>query len=174
MAKFVVVNEDYLNGTEQEKGTVVIKQPDFLEQIEANARKAPKNNQTAVNHLREVLSSIAEKYDQEMNVYKINLTNYIGLPFKTNQDLSAIFTRILKDQYPAIFGKYLEATIKARPMNTKLIYYVGNLNSATPFYQAGLDLLDQKDVQDYLSGKPKKVVGKPAITNEEASKNATE
>lgn len=171
MAKFVVVNE---TPSKLEKGTIVIEQPTFLEQIEANARKAPKNNQTAVNHLREVLSSIAEKYDQDMNVFKVNLTNYIGLPFNSNADLSSILTKILKDQYPAIFAKYLDATIKARPMNTKLIYYVGDLNSATPFYQAGLDLIDQKDVEDYLSGKPKRVVGKPAITNEEASKNATE
>jgi hypothetical protein len=48
-----------------------------------------------------------------------------------------------------------------------LIYYVGNFNTTKPFYDAGLDLLEAKDVEGYMTGRPKKVVGKPAITNEE-------
>lgn len=168
MAKFVVVNKA---PEKLEKGEIVIGQPNFLEQIRANAKKAPKHNQTGLNHLREVLNSVGQKYDPEMNVYKIKMINYEGLPFKNEDDLSAIVSRIFKNEYPAIFDKYVEHELKNRPMNTKLIHYVGDFNSTGPFYKAGLDLIEQKDVESYLTGKPKKVVGKPAITNEEAEGN---
>ena len=56
-------------------------------------------------------------------------------------------------------------------MSTKLVYYVGDLSTTKPFFDAGLDMIDEKDIESYLSGKPNKVVGKPAITNEEAAGN---
>jgi hypothetical protein len=168
MAKFVVVNKA---PEKLDKGEIVIGQPDFLEQIRANTKKAPKHGQTGINHLREVLNSVGQKYDPEMNVYKIRMLNYEGLPFKTDQDLSAIVNRIFKAEYPAIYDKYLEHEIQKRPMGTKLIHYVGDFNSTGPFYKAGLDLIEQKDVESYLTGKPKKTVGKPAITDEEAEGN---
>ena len=164
MAKFVVVKQA---PETLEKGEIVIGQPDFLDQIIFNTKKAPKHKQTAKNHLREVLSSIAEKYDHDMNVFKINLTNYEGLTFKDDNDLSTILTRILRNEYPQIFDKYLEFQLKNRPMNTKLIYYVGDLTATTPFYSAGIDLIDETDVDSYMTGKPKKIVGKPAVANEE-------
>jgi hypothetical protein len=164
MAKFVVVSEAPTG--ELEKGVMVIGQPDFLPQVLENQKKAPKHHQTGINHLREVLNSIGQKYDQDMNVYKIRMSNYEGLPFKTNEDLNTIVTQILRNEYPQLFGKYLEFQLKNRPMNTKLVYYVGNLTETGPFYSAGLDLLDEKDVESYLTGKPKKIVGKPAVSNE--------
>jgi hypothetical protein len=168
MAKFVVVKQA---PTTLDKGEFVIKQPDFMEQIVANQKKAPKHNQTAINHLREVLNSIGVKYDPEMNVFKIRLLNYEGLAFKNNDDMSAIVVRILRNEYPKVFDKVIEHELKNRPTNTKLVYYVGDFNTASPFYNAGLDLLDEKDIESYMTGKPKKVVGKPAITKEEAQEN---
>lgn len=164
MAKFVVVKEAPAT---LEKGEYVVNTPNFLEQIEANSRKAPKHMQTATHHLRELLNSVAEKYDHEMNPLSVKLVNYVGLPFKDNNDLSAILVRILRNEYPAIFDKVIAYDLKNRPMNTKLVYFVGNFTSTAAFYSAGLDLVDQKDVEGYMTGKPKKVVGKPAVTNNE-------
>lgn len=164
MAKFVVVKEAPTK--ELEKGEIVIGQPNFIEQIEANQKKAPKHGLTGINHLREVLNSIGQKYDPEMNVMRIKLLNYEGHAFKTNADISVLVNTILKNEYPKLFDKYLEYELKNRPMNTKLVYYVGDLQTTTPFYEAGLDLIDEKDVDSYLTGKPKKIVGKPAVSNE--------
>lgn len=163
MAKFVVVKEA---PTSLEKGEFLIEAPNFLEQVVANARKAPKHNQTAVHHLREILNSIAEKYDHDMNPLSVKLVNYVGLPFTSNEDLSAIVVRILKNEYPAVFDKVVAYDLTKRPMNTKLVYYTGEFNTTTPFYSAGLDLIEMKDVENYMSGKPKKTVGKPAVSNE--------
>lgn len=164
MAKFAVVKEI---PKILEKGEYVITQPDFMEQIELNNRKAPKHKQTATHHLREILNSIAEKYDHDMNPLNVKLVNYIGLPFKDNNDVSAIIVRLLKEEYPVVFNKVIAYQLKNRPMNTKLVYYVGDFSSTTAFYEAGLDLIDQKDIEAYMTGKPKKIVGKPAISNEE-------
>lgn len=166
MAKFVVVKEAPAT---LEKGEIVITQPTFLNEIEANIRKAPKHKQTAINHLREVLNTIGQKYDQEMNVFKMRLVNYEGRAYKDNNELSAILVAMLRSEYPQIFDRYLDYELKNRPLNTKLVYYVGDFNTTGPFYKAGLDLLDNKEVESYLTGKPKKVVGKPAVTNEEAN-----
>jgi hypothetical protein len=170
MSKFVVVKEAPAT---LEKGEMVINQPDFMDEIVANIKKAPKHGQTGVHHLREVLSAIGEKYDQDMNVFKINLSKYNGLPFKTNEDLSVILGNILRNEYPVVFDKYIEHQLKNRPVNTKLIYYVGNFASSGAFFKAGIDNLDPSDVESYMTGKPKKVVGKPAITNEEAEARGT-
>jgi hypothetical protein len=168
MAKFTVVKQAPAT---LEKGEIVISQPDFMEQILANQKKAPKHKQTAINHLREVLSSIAEKYDHDMNVFKIRLLNYEGLAFSSHEDLSNIVVRILKNEYPAIFDKVVTYELNKRPANTKLVYYTGDFTTTTPFYNAGLDLIEEKDIESYMTGKPKKIVGKPAITKEEAEAN---
>ena len=168
MSKFVVVKEAPQT---LEKGEMVIVQPTFLNEIQHNARKAPKHKQTAVNHLREVLNTIGQKYDHEMNVFKMKLVNYEGRPFKDDNELSAIIVSILRTEYPVIFDKCLEYWLKNRPLNTKLIYYVGDFTTTGPFYKAGLDFLENKDIESYMTGKPKKVVGKPAITKEEAESN---
>lgn len=166
MSKFVVVKEAPKT---LEKGEMVIAQPTFLEEIQANARKTPKHRQTAINHLREILNSIALKYDPELNAFRVRLVNYEGRPFANDNELSAIVVDVLKNEHPVIFDKYLEHQLKNRPLNTKLVYYVGAFNTAGPFYKHGLDLLEEKDVEAYMTGKPKKTVGKPAVTSEEAA-----
>jgi hypothetical protein len=171
MAKFVVVSSA---PEKLEKGELVITQPDFQEQITANAKKAPRVKHTALNHMREVLQSIAVKYDPEMNVMKIKLYNYEGVPYKDDAEFGAILVRLLRNEYPAVFDKYLEHELKNRPQNTTLIYYVGNFTSTTPFFKAGIDHLEEKDLAAYKTGKPKRVVGKPAVTNEEAADGTTE
>jgi hypothetical protein len=165
MAKFVVVSKA---PETLEKGEVVINQPNFLEQVEANKQKAPRNGLTAVNHLREILQSVGTKYDPELNAMRIKLVNYIGRPFKNSQELSVIVTEILKDQYPRAFQKVLEYDLSHRPSHTKLVYYVGDSTNCEPFFKAGLDSIDEKDVESYMTGKPKRTVGRPAITSEEA------
>lgn len=168
MSKFVVVKEA---PKKLEKGEIVISPPDFIEEIRANSRRAPRLKQTGVNHLREILNTIADKYDNEMNTMKFKLVNYEGIAYNDDADLSAIILRILQDERPSLFDRYLDHQIKSRPINTKLVYYLGSFNSTTPFYKNGLDLLEEKDIESYMTGKPKKVVGKPAITKEEAENN---
>src|ERR1035437_5277606 len=163
MAKFVLVKD--VPAT-LGKGEIVINPPDFLEQIQENSRKAQKRKITGINHLREVLHAIGYKYDPELNVYKMHLVNYEGIAYKDDSDLCNIIHSILKSEYPKIFDKYLEFQLKNRPIGTKLVYYTGDFTTTGAFYQAGLELIDDKDVESYITGSPKKIVGKPAVTKE--------
>jgi hypothetical protein len=64
-----------------------------------------------------------------------------------------------------MFDAYVEYEIKNRPMGTNLIYFLGEPSLAVTFIRMGFHEVLEKDL------KPKKVVGKPAITNEEAAQN---
>jgi hypothetical protein len=171
MSKFVVVEEAPKT---LEKGEIVVNQPNFMEQIVANQKKAPRSGLTAVNHLREILQTIGLKYDPELNAMRIKLVNYVGLPFSDNTTLSHIVLKILRSEYPKVFDKALEYELQHRPTNTRLIYYVGNFNDTAAFYRSGIDHIELKDVESYMTGKPKKIVGKPAITDEEAKARGQE
>jgi hypothetical protein len=165
MAKFIVVDTE---PTTLRKGEHVIKFPDFLEEIKANSGKAPRGGITATNHLRNIVGTIGQKYDENLTSWSINPFNFEGRTFNTDQDLSEIVIELLKKQHPTIFQSYVDAKIKARPDGTKVIYFVGPFNYTTAFYTNGLDLIEPKDVEVELGLKPKKVVGKPAVTKEEA------
>jgi hypothetical protein len=167
MSKFVLVTEA---PKKINKGEIVITEPNFMSEIAQNARKAPKVKQTGLNHLREILNSISNKYDKDMDVMRIRLANYEGLPYDDDKDLHNIVVRILEKEYPKAFDKYLDHHIKSRPMGTKIIYYTGSLKSTTPFYENGVDMLDANDIDQHLTNKSKKIVGKPAITSDEAEK----
>lgn len=169
MSKFTIVKTPpkTLN-----KGEIVITGPDFIEQIEQNTRKAPRQKVTSIHHMREILNSIAQKYDENMDVMRIKLVNYEGIPYEDTTDLHSIVIRILENEYPDVLSKYVDYHLKKRPMGTKLVYYTSDLTSTTPFYENGLDLLEEKDVDSYLQNKPKRTVGKPAVSAEtETQKN---
>lgn len=155
------------------KGEIVLKPPDFLEQIRACAHKAAKKNLTGINHLRDILNAIQQRYETDLNIFKVPLSQYEGLPFKNEDDLSKIIIRILRKERPIIFEKVLEYNIKNRPSGTKLIYHVGDLADTTPFFRNGIDMIEEKDVEVYLGLKPKKIVGKPAVTKEQSEESAS-
>ena len=163
MAKFIVVSKA---PETLEKGEIVINQPDFMEEVVANQKKAPRNHQTAVNDLREVLQSIGVKYDPELNAMRIKLVNYTGLPYKSNEELSAIVTKILRNEYPTVFSKVLDYKLAHRPTSTKLVYYVGSSEDCAPFFKAGLDSMDEKEITAYTNGKSKKATSKSAVGEE--------
>jgi len=155
------------------KNEIVIRAPDFLEQIRENAHKAAKKNLTGINHLRDILNSVRQKYDPDLNIFKIPLSQYEGLSFNNEDGLSKIIVRLIKKECPNVFEKVLEYNIKNRPNGTKLIYYVGNWSDTGAFTRHGIDFIEEKDIEEYLGLKPKKIVGKPAVTKEESEGSAS-
>lgn len=168
MSKFLIVKK---TPTSLNKGEVVITAPDFMEQIEANYHKA-RRGLTAVNFMRDILNAIQQKYETDLSIFKVPLSQYEGLPFSSAEELSKIVVNLLKKERPFIFEKVLEYNIKNRPYGSKLVYYVGELGDTTPFFRNGMDMLEEKDVEEYLGLKPKKIVGKPAVTKEQSEESA--
>lgn len=169
MSKFVSVKKAPIT---LRKGEIVLDSPDFLEQIAACAHKAAKKNLTGINHMRDILNAIQQKYETDLSIFKVPLSQYEGLPFTNNEDMSKIIIRMLKRERPAIFEKVLEYNIKNRPHGSKVIYYVGDYGDTGPFFRNGIDLIEEKDVDEVLGLRPKKVVGKPAVTKEESEGSA--
>lgn len=165
--KFVAVKEA---PAELPKGTYVIEYPNFLEEIAANKGREPRGIITAATHLRYIVGTIGERYDPELSAYTVKPHLFEGRIYNNDQELSKIVVEMLQQQYPKVFEKYLDYKIRNRPTNTKLIYYVGDFISSTPFFTNGVDSIEEKDVDTFLGLKPKKVVGKPAVTNEELGK----
>jgi hypothetical protein len=170
MSKFVSVTKA---PAALRKGEVVVDSPDFLEQIRGSAHKAAKKNTTGVNHLRDILNAIRQKYDPDLNIFKVPFSQYEGLPFKDENDISKIMIRLVKKECPAVFEKVLEYNIRNRPHGTKLIYFVGDWSDTGAFTKNGIDSIEEKEVDEYLGLKPKKIVGKPAVTKEESEGSAS-
>lgn len=156
--KFVTVQEV---PEELPKGAIVIQAPNFLEEIKSNKAREPRGNITAGTHLRYIVGSIGEKYDQELSAYTVRPHLFEGRRYETDEDLAQIVVEMLRSQYPKVFDRYLDHQIRNRPANTKLIYYVGNFADTAPFFTNGIDKLAEKDVDVFLGLKEKKVVGKP-------------
>ena len=165
MAKFIVVKEA---PKELKKGEYLIDSPSFVDQIALHSTKKPRNGLTGSHYLRMIMDSISQAYDPEnTTAYSIKAHLYEGRKFETDQDMNDIMVQAIQNDCPSIFPKYLEAKIRNRPVGTELVIYV---DSKIPhqyeiFYRNGFAEIVEKESQ-----KPKsdKVVGKPAITKEEA------
>src|ERR1700693_2137705 len=121
MVKFVTVK---VAPTDLKNGEIVIRRPDFLDEIAANSAKAPKRGVTGANHLRQIVDTIGIKYDPEnTNSWSIRPHLYQGVPYTTNEDLSKIVVAMLETEHPAIFKKYVEYQINHLPPATELIYF---------------------------------------------------
>lgn len=170
MSKFIQVKKAPVT---LRKGEVVVDSPTFLEEIRSCVHKAAKKDLTGVNHLRDILNAIRQKYDPELNIFKVPFSQYEGLPYKDENDLSNIIVRLMKKECSAVFEKVLEYNIRNRPHGSKLIYFVGDWSDTGAFTRNGIDSIEEKDVDEYLGLKPKKIVGKPAVTKEQSEEPAS-
>lgn len=165
MSKFLVVQEA---PEKIQEGEYLIDKPSFLDEIRLHSTKKPKNGLTGNFYIRAVVDSIAQKYDpNSMTAYSIKSHKYEGLPFNSDEEFDSIIVNALKQDYPEVFPKYLEYKIRNRPRKTERIIYVDSSikNQYEIFFQNGFSEEKQEKPKKEASGK---VVGKPAITKEQA------
>jgi len=166
MAKFVTVKEA---PTELGKNEYVIDKPNFLPEILKQRSKAPKNGITARFHLRLLVDTIGQKYDPD-NVTGWSIKSHLfeGRAFKTDADMNNIIVEAIQMCCPKVFNKYLEYQVKNRPAGTELVYFVDSdlyTNPETVLYLFGLN---EQDDAPGTPEKPRRTVGKPAVTKEQA------
>lgn len=165
MAKFVVVKTA---PAELKNGEYLIDSPSFIDQIKLHTMKKPRNGFTGSHYIRMVMDSIAQAYDPEnMTAYSIKAHLYDGRKIETDKDFNDILVEALRNDCPTVFPKYLEAKVRTRPAGTERVIYVdSNIKGQYEiFYANGLGEEEATVVE-----KPKsdKVVGKPAVTKEQA------
>lgn len=166
MTKYVKVTEA---PEELGKDEFIVKAPEFIEEINKCARRAPKNHYTTSNYMRDVSAAIGDRYmhDDFSALMTVNTSRFRGIPFETPEDVNEIVKQMLGKSVPEVFDRYVDFHIKSRPIGTKLIYFLGDHTQSTPFTVNGIDEIKSKDVDVYLGKKKKKVVGKPAVKDVE-------
>jgi hypothetical protein len=165
MSKFVIVKEA---PAELKKGEYLIDKVSFLPQIVQHKAKAPRNNLTGLYHMRMIVDSIGLAYDPDnMTAYAIKAHKYEGLPYSNDEELNTILVNALQQDYPAVFPKYLEVKVRNRPKGTeKIIYVDSNIPGQYEiFYRNGLA---EEKAETTQKTKSDRVVGKPAVTKEQA------
>lgn len=105
---------------------LIIFEPDFLDEIKSCERFKGSFSKTTVNYLRSIASEFGIKYDKNFNPYRnIVPSDFQGILFKTNEDVSKIVRQMFLSNYPQIFRSYLESKIRNRPFNCQRIIVVG-------------------------------------------------
>ena len=168
MAKFVKVDS---SPEQLDKDCIVIDAPNFKAEILACAKKKPRNGLMAPNYMREIFAAIGAKYgDERFNALtSLSVSQYKGVPCNDSNEVEALVNRAVKENYPLFLDSYVDYHLKKRPNGTKLIYFLGNFTQTGAFAYNGVDEIKVKEIDVYLGKKQKKVVGKPAITNDEAA-----
>ena len=166
MSKFVRVTKA---PEKLEKGEYVIEAPNFVTEIKQCKRRAPKNNLTTANYMKDIAGAVGDKYmGEDFNaLIRVNTSRFRGLPFETPEDVDEIVKRMFEKSAPEVFENYVDFYIKSRPMGTKLIYFLGDFNQTAAFTRNGIDEVKEKDVDVVLGKKKKKIVGKPAVKDED-------
>lgn len=155
MTKFTCIKADEIPES-LSKQEMVIVYPTFVAEIEECLPRKPKDGVMTVNFLREITTKIGFRYVGETyNPYSVNCSLFIGRPIQTLQQIAQIVREAFKDR-PEIFDAALDAAIKKRSINVKLIYFVGDYTRSNPFVKNGIDFIEPKDIESFLDKKAKK------------------
>lgn len=147
-----------------QKDEIVIRMPQFIDEIKECAAKKPRNGLSGPNYLREVVAKIGFRYlGQDFDPYIINISNSVGIPIPDEVAVSKIVLGLFARYRPEIFEAYLDHQIKNRPRNTKLIWFVGDHTNYRAFFLNGIDQIDFRDIEVYMGRKVQKTVGRPAV-----------
>lgn len=167
MSKFVIVKEA---PKDLKKGEYLIDAVSFVAQIAQHKVKKPRSNLTERMYLDAIMNSIAETYDAgntDPHSGRVKYHNYTGILAPEDNDVNEVLLRAIRSDCSHLLGKYLDNKIVNRPTGTQLVIYVdSDIKGAYEIFQKnGLSEFKEEAPQ-----KPKsdKVVGKPAVTKEEA------
>ena len=162
--------------SELKEDEFIVPAPDFLDDIKNCSVRKPVNNIMSVNYLRSLIADIGQKYiGQTFNALTdVNVAPYKNTPCGTAEEAHEIVQKLFRQSYPTMLDSFVEYHIKKRPAGTRVIYFLGSGAQSAPFLKLGFEEVLEKNLDKVLGTKPKKVVGKPAITNKEANeKNET-
>jgi hypothetical protein len=110
--------------TELKSNEMVIKQPNFLEEVVENKGRRGVQKYATVNSLRTVLMSITDKYDNTINPYRLTLHKYEGQKFEDDNGFADIILRVIKDNDLDLVNKAVEFQVSNRSPKVDTIYYV--------------------------------------------------
>ena len=133
---------------------MVIHKPNFLEEVKQTKGKRGVNKLTSITSIRDILSLLASKYDNELNPYRVNLVKYENLPYSTDEDFSNIILRVIKDNNLNLIDKAVEQQIKNRKPSVDTVYYVSDdIAGTSVLISFGFHMKDGKNTKKIASNK---------------------
>lgn len=167
MSKFAVVKEA---PKELKKGEYLIDAPSFLPQIAQHRAKKPRTGLTERLYLDAIMNSIGETYDAgntDPHSNRVKYHNYTGILAPLDEDVNVVILRAIRLDCSHLLGKYLDTKIRQRPAGTEKVIYVDSdiKDQYEIFHRNGLS----EDKVEASKEKSDKVVGKPALTKEQAA-----
>lgn len=133
---------------------MVIHKPNFLEEIIATKGKRGVDKITSITSIRDMISLLAGKYDNDVNPYRVNLVKYENLPYSTDQDFSEIMLRIIKENDLKFIEKAIEQKVKTRKASVDTVYYVSeDLIGTSVLISYGFHMKDGKNSKKISSNK---------------------
>lgn len=155
MTKFTCIKADEVPES-LSKQEMVLTYPTFVAEIEECLPRKPKDGVMSANFLREITTKIGFRYIGETyNPYSVNCSAFVGRPIDTLQQIAQIVRDALKG-HQEIFDAALDAAIKKRSTNIKMIYFVGDYTRSHQFVKNGIDFIEPKDIEAFLDKKTKK------------------
>jgi predicted nucleic acid-binding OB-fold protein len=133
---------------------MVIHKPNFLEEITATKGKRGVDKITSITSIRDMISLLAGKYDNDVNPYRVNLVKYENLPYTTDKDFSDIILRIIKENDLKFIEKAIEQKVKTRKASVDTVYYVSeDLIGTSVLISYGFHMKDGKNSKKISSNK---------------------
>jgi hypothetical protein len=133
---------------------MVIHKPNFLEEITATKGKRGVDKITSITSIRDMISLLAGKYDNDVNPYRVNLVKYENLPYATDKDFSEIMLRIIKENDLKFIEKAIEQKVKTRKASVDTVYYVSeDLIGTSVLISYGFHMKDGKNSKKIASNK---------------------
>lgn len=159
MTKYVRVSEKELP-TEFASNEFLIPAPNFITEIKACEKKAPKSGQTSPNYLKEIAAAIGDKYlSENFNaLMDVNVSKYRGIDITSDEVINGVVMKMMQLNVPGVLDAYIDYHIKQRPEGTKLIYFLGDHLHTTKFTMNGIDELKKKEIGSFMGSNKKKVV----------------
>jgi len=140
------------------KDEYVINRPTFIEEIRNAKGRSGDKGLTTLGRLRNIFVEIGNKYSEAFSAYSnINLSNFVGLPFKDEKELSKIVCKIVDLQIPDAVDKLIEDQLKTMPNGVNKIYFVADdLQNTSAFGRHHIRMVEPKKTDKKTKSKDKK------------------
>jgi hypothetical protein len=124
---------------------LIIEKPTFLQEVVATRQKRGVDKIATIRSIRDMIASLAEKYDSTVNPFRVNLTKYENIPYASDKEFADLIMRIVVENNLPFVEKAIESQVKNRKPNVDTIYYVSNdLNGTSVLIRFGFNMKDGK------------------------------
>jgi hypothetical protein len=133
---------------------IVIKKPTFIEEVTATKQKRGVDKIASVRSIRDMIATLAAKYDDTLNPFRVNLTKYDNTPYASDKEFAELIMRVVVENNLSFVEKAIEHQIKNRKPNVDTIYYVSDdLNGTSVLIRFGFNMKDGKNSKKIASNK---------------------